>query len=162
MCNLFQNSDDNRVLIPANAELMHNPKYEELFAPTYGPENPFQTQQMKANRNVLAGFVERAHISDFQFENQRRTFTSYGYAMDPSTDGDAETANSVVCELYYKILKKKSNPDLNPSHTTCAICQTVIHPCITCLGDIPSFGTCNVKSGAFFDRSNSASWMCLL
>lgn len=100
MCYLFQNSDDNRVLIPANAELMHNPKYEELFAPTYGPENPFQTQQMKANRNVLAGFVERAHISDFQFENQRRTFTSYGYAMDPSTDGDAETANSVVCELH--------------------------------------------------------------
>lgn len=27
---------------------------------------------------MLAGFVEQAHISEFQFENQRRTFTSYG------------------------------------------------------------------------------------
>lgn len=48
---------------------------------------------MKANRNILSGYVENAHISDFQFENQRRTFTSYGYAVDPSTEdngnGDA-------------------------------------------------------------------------
>lgn len=90
------NNDDTRVLIPTGGELMHNPKYEELFAPTYGPENPFQTQQMKAHRNTLAGYVEKAHISEFQFENQRRTFASYGYAMDPSTDGDAEMASAVV------------------------------------------------------------------
>ncbi|CAH0693385.1 unnamed protein product [Chilo suppressalis] len=90
------NNDDTRVLIPANQELMHNPKYEELFAPTFGPENPFQTQQMKANRNILSGYVEKAHISDFQFENQRRTFTSYGYAIDPSTDGDAGKTDAVV------------------------------------------------------------------
>lgn len=77
---------------------MHNPKYEELFAPTYGPDNPFQTQQMKANRNILSGYVEKAHISDFQFENQRRTFTSYGYAMDPSTDGDTESGDALVGE----------------------------------------------------------------
>ncbi|KAL0833055.1 hypothetical protein ABMA28_001168 [Loxostege sticticalis] len=90
------NNDDTRVLVPANQELMHNPKYEELYAPTYGPENPFQTQQMKANRNMLSGFVEMAHISDFQFENQRRTFTSYGYAVDPSTDGDTGSADGIV------------------------------------------------------------------
>lgn len=84
------------MLVPANQELMHNPKYEELYAPTYGPENPFQTQQMKANRNMLSGFVEMAHISDFQFENQRRTFTSYGYAVDPSTDGDTGSADGIV------------------------------------------------------------------
>ncbi|CAH0703066.1 unnamed protein product [Spodoptera exigua] len=89
------NSDDTRVLLPNNQELMHNPKYEELFAPTYGPENPFQTQQMKANRNILSGYVEKAHISDFQFENQRRTFTSYGHAVDPSTDSEA-TGDAIV------------------------------------------------------------------
>lgn len=92
---LLQNSDDTRVLLPNNQELMHNPKYEELFAPTYGPENPFQTQQMRANRNILSGYVEKAHISDFQFENQRRTFTSYGHAVDPSTDSEA-TGDAVV------------------------------------------------------------------
>lgn len=75
---------------------MHNPKYEELFAPEYGPENPFQTQQMKANRNMLSGYVEKAHISEFQFENQRRTFTSYGYAVDPSTDGDVGNGDAIV------------------------------------------------------------------
>lgn len=43
-----------------------------------GPENPFQTQQQRALKNTLSGYVEKAHFSDFQFENQRRTFTSYG------------------------------------------------------------------------------------
>ncbi|CAG5041252.1 unnamed protein product [Parnassius apollo] len=90
------NNDDTRVLIPSNQELMHNPKYEELFAPIYGPENPFQTQQMKANRNMLSGYVEKAHISEFQFENQRRTFASYGYAVDPSTDGDTGNGDAIV------------------------------------------------------------------
>lgn len=92
---------------------MHNPKFEELYAPTYGPENPFQTQQMKANRNMLSGFVEMAHISDFQFENQRRTFTSYGYAMDPSTESDQGNGNAVVCkDLFINLafeLRKSNN-----------------------------------------------------
>jgi len=43
-----------------------------------GPENPFKTNQQKANKNTLTGFVEPSHISQFQFETQRRTFTSYG------------------------------------------------------------------------------------
>lgn len=59
-------------------EIMHNPKYEELFAPDVGPENPFKTQQQRAVKNMLSGYVEKAHISEFQFENQRRTFASYG------------------------------------------------------------------------------------
>lgn len=61
---------------------MHNPKFEELFAPEVGPENPFKTQQQRALKNTLAGYVEKAHFSDFQFENQRRTFTSYGENLD--------------------------------------------------------------------------------
>lgn len=67
-------------------ELQYNPKYEELFAPVQGPDNPFKSEIQKAQKNSTAGFLEAAHISDFQFENQRRTFHSYGYALDPSAD----------------------------------------------------------------------------
>ncbi|GBN30253.1 Pre-mRNA-processing factor 17, partial [Araneus ventricosus] len=74
---------------PLNRTISYNPKYEELYAPVAGPENPFKTQQQKADKNTLAGFVEPANISDFHFECQRRTFTSYGYAVDPSLN-DAE------------------------------------------------------------------------
>lgn len=60
------------------SELPYNPKYDELFAPEVGPTNPFKTQQQRAPKNILSGYVEKAVISDFQFENQRRTFASYG------------------------------------------------------------------------------------
>ncbi|RZF39824.1 hypothetical protein LSTR_LSTR000472 [Laodelphax striatellus] len=77
-------------------ELTRNLKYEELFAPDVGPENPFLTQQQRAQKNMLAGFVEKAHMSDFQFENQRRTFTSYGYALDPTVDSNTIEGTSVI------------------------------------------------------------------
>ncbi|CAH0725384.1 unnamed protein product, partial [Brenthis ino] len=89
-------NEDTRLLLNNTQELTFNPKYEELYAPNFGPENPFQTQQMKANRNMLSGYVEKAHISEFQFENQRRTFTSYGYAMDPSTEPIADENGEAV------------------------------------------------------------------
>ncbi|KAK0080553.1 hypothetical protein PV325_013758 [Microctonus aethiopoides] len=78
------------------SELKHNPKYEELFAPDVGPENPFKTQQQRAAKNMLSGYVEKAHISEFQFENQRRTFSSYGYALDPTVDGSAEEGKMLI------------------------------------------------------------------
>lgn len=78
---------------------MFNPKFEELFAPQVGPENPFKTQQQKATRNMLSGYVEKAHLNEFEFENQRRTFHSYGYAIDPSaTVGDSE--NLIISENH--------------------------------------------------------------
>ena len=40
--------------------------------------NPFKTRQQLAQKNMLAGYVEPSHFNDFQFENQRRTFHSYG------------------------------------------------------------------------------------
>ncbi|KAG8235909.1 hypothetical protein J437_LFUL016230 [Ladona fulva] len=70
-------------------EIKFNPKYEVLFAPDIGPEHPFKTEQQKAHKNMLSGYVEEAHISEFQFETQRRTFTSFGYALDPTIDGAA-------------------------------------------------------------------------
>lgn len=75
-----------RKIDPKDKELMYNPKYEELFAPLHGPVNPFLTDQEKAPKNTPTGFIEPAHVSDFQFENQRRTFHSYGYALDPTAE----------------------------------------------------------------------------
>ncbi|KAL3882404.1 hypothetical protein ACJMK2_028747 [Sinanodonta woodiana] len=90
-------SKGNQLRIDAKTkEVKYNPKYEVLFAPQVGPENPFKTQQMSAPRNMLSGFVEPAHVSDFQFENQRRTFTSYGYAIDPSVDKQDISEPAVV------------------------------------------------------------------
>lgn len=84
---------------PTTKELQYNPKYEELFAPVQGPENPNLTDQMREPRNTLAGYVEKAHISAFQFENQRRTFHTYGYALDPSVDGATTSGHSFVGDL---------------------------------------------------------------
>lgn len=36
---------------------------------------------------MLSGYIEQAHLNEFQFETQRRTFHSYGYAVDPSIGG---------------------------------------------------------------------------
>ena len=75
---------------PSAAEVKYNPKYEELFAPELGPTNPFKTQQQAAKKNNLAGYVENAHVNEFQFETQRRTFQSYKFAYDPSTTDSTE------------------------------------------------------------------------
>ncbi|KAM5163982.1 pre-mRNA-processing factor 17 [Mantella aurantiaca] len=73
-------------LDPHIKEIQYNPTYDTLFAPEFGPNNPFKTQQMAAPRNMLSGYAEPAHINDFMFEQQRRTFATYGYALDPSLD----------------------------------------------------------------------------
>jgi len=82
--------DNRRHLDPSAAEVKYNPKYEELFAPELGPVNPFKTQQQSAKKNHLAGYVEDAHVNEFQFETQRRTFQSYKFAYDPSTTDSTE------------------------------------------------------------------------
>eukprot|EP00123_Amoebidium_parasiticum_P013519 comp22006_c1_seq1/m.31851 comp22006_c1_seq1/g.31851 ORF comp22006_c1_seq1/g.31851 comp22006_c1_seq1/m.31851 type:complete len:569 (-) comp22006_c1_seq1:480-2186(-) len=72
---------------PHQRSLAYNPKYEELYTAPVGPENPFKTQQERAERNIISGFVESAGMNDFAFEEQRRTYHNYGYALDPTTDG---------------------------------------------------------------------------
>ncbi|CAH1116017.1 unnamed protein product [Phaedon cochleariae] len=84
-------ADEDKILIhPDTKELTFNPKYDELFAPIVGPRNPFKSQQQSIERNMVSGHIEAAHVSEFQFENQRRTFASYGYALDPSVTIDGE------------------------------------------------------------------------
>jgi pre-mRNA-processing factor 17 len=84
-----------RAVNTTEGELQYNPKYEELFAPIQGPDNPFKSEQQKAQKNMTNAFLEPAHISDFQFENQRRTFHSFGYALDPSADVPTASDNYV-------------------------------------------------------------------
>ncbi|RXG61399.1 Pre-mRNA-processing factor 17 [Armadillidium vulgare] len=79
--------DDRRHIDPNDKELKFNPKYEELYAPVLGPQR-LESAYHDVERNILSGHVEQAHVSDFQFETQRRTFASYGYAIDPSISGD--------------------------------------------------------------------------
>ncbi|XP_018564939.1 pre-mRNA-processing factor 17 [Anoplophora glabripennis] len=82
--------EDKIHIHPDTKELTYNPKFDELFAPVVGPENPFKTQQQQSDRNMLSGHIEPAHVSEFQFENQRRTFASFGYALDPSISIDGQ------------------------------------------------------------------------
>jgi pre-mRNA-processing factor 17 len=71
-------------------EVVFNPTVEELYKPQQGPDAPNKTHQSKAMRNMLSGYAEKEHISDFAFETQRKTYHSYGYAQDPSKPIDEE------------------------------------------------------------------------
>lgn len=65
--------------------LPYNPRYEEMWTTKAGPHNPMVTEFHTAAKNSLAGYVEKASVSDFNFETQRKTFQSFGYAIDPSS-----------------------------------------------------------------------------
>lgn len=89
--------DEDKIHIhPNTKELTFNPKYDELFAPVVGPANPFKMQQDGIERNMLSGHIEPAHVSEFQFENQRRTFNSFGYALDPSVSTEEMGLTKVI------------------------------------------------------------------
>ncbi|XP_059367999.1 pre-mRNA-processing factor 17 [Carassius carassius] len=83
-------------LDPALKEVTYNPSYETMFAPEFGPANPFRSQQMAAPRNMLSGYAEPAHVNDFMFEQQRRTFSTFGYALDPSVDTSQVSSSSYI------------------------------------------------------------------
>ncbi|KAG7331676.1 hypothetical protein KOW79_005645 [Hemibagrus wyckioides] len=83
-------------LDPSLKEINYNPTYDTMFAPEFGPINPFKTQQMAAPRNMLSGYAEPAHVNDFMFEQQRRTFSTFGYALDPSIDTNQISSSSYV------------------------------------------------------------------
>ncbi|XP_047243216.1 pre-mRNA-processing factor 17 [Girardinichthys multiradiatus] len=83
-------------LDPSLKEVAFNPTYETMFAPEFGPMNPYKSQQMAAPRNMLSGYAEPAHVNDFMFEQQRRTFSSYGYALDPSVDTHEASSCSYI------------------------------------------------------------------
>lgn len=105
----------SRYIDPKTKEVTYNPKYDELFTPQLGPVNPYLTEQQKAKKNMLTGYVEPSHLDHFQFETQRRTFHSYGYAVDPSVDdsvgekivGNAEAAEASKSLTVFEATKKR-------------------------------------------------------
>lgn len=88
--------DLRRHIDPSAKEINYNPRYDELFAPVAGPAHPFKTQQEAANKNTLSGYVEPSHLNEFQFELQRRTFHSYGFAQDPSNTAASEDKDELI------------------------------------------------------------------
>uniref|UniRef100_A0A7E4VPC2 Pre-mRNA-processing factor 17 n=1 Tax=Panagrellus redivivus TaxID=6233 RepID=A0A7E4VPC2_PANRE len=76
-------------------KLNSNPRYEQLFKPEAGPVNPFKSDKQRAQKNMLTGFVEKAHINEFHFNNEAQSFNTLGFAKNPS----AEAGNSIVGDL---------------------------------------------------------------
>ncbi|KDN37917.1 WD40 repeat-like protein [Tilletiaria anomala UBC 951] len=73
------------LLRPTDTVMNVNLPYEAMTAPILGPSNPYSTRKLGAQQNTLGGHVEQAHISEFDFANQQRSFDTLGYAYDPST-----------------------------------------------------------------------------
>ncbi|RWS12183.1 hypothetical protein B4U79_03317 [Dinothrombium tinctorium] len=94
----------------ASKELSYNPKFEHLFAPEVGPAvNPFQTEE-NSGKNFLTGFIEQAHVNDYQFESQRRIFHSYGVANDPS-DANSNTITKGIASSQIGVSIASSTDD---------------------------------------------------
>ncbi|CDQ97340.1 unnamed protein product, partial [Oncorhynchus mykiss] len=96
-------------LDPSLKEVTYNPTYETMFAPEFGPVNPYRSQQMAAPRNMLSGYAEPAHVNDFMFEQQRRTFSTFGYALDPSVDTTSQNSSNSYIGAVDEAEKKKCN-----------------------------------------------------
>ena len=79
-------------------DLAYNARYEDLWAPRLGPENPNVSEFHKSVKNTLTGFVEPANVNEFHFENQRKTFIAKGIAYDPSADAN----NKLIVAEYFK------------------------------------------------------------
>eukprot|EP00063_Salmo_salar_P068407 XP_014043242.1 PREDICTED: pre-mRNA-processing factor 17-like [Salmo salar] len=94
-------------LDPSLKEVTYNPTYETMFAPEFGPVNPYKSQQMAAPRNMLSGYAEPAHVNNFMFEQQRRTFSTFGYALDPSVDTTSQNSSNSYIGAVDEAEKKK-------------------------------------------------------
>ncbi len=65
----------------------------------------------------MNGHAESTNLSDFQFENQRRTFDSFGYAADPSVGehatpqivGDQVNAEMNEGRTIFETIRKRQN-----------------------------------------------------
>lgn len=55
--------------------------FDVTYLYQFGPVNPFKSEKQLAPKNTLTGYVEEAHVNKFAFENQHRTFMTYGEFM---------------------------------------------------------------------------------
>ncbi|CAG8545042.1 3225_t:CDS:10 [Funneliformis mosseae] len=92
----------NSILIkPTDTQINVNIPYDDMMRPVAGPANPYSTKVM--NQNVLTGHVEEQVYSEASFKTQQRTFTSFGYALDPSL---ITSADGVVGKGYVGDVEK--------------------------------------------------------
>ena len=106
--------DSRRHIDPNKKEVDYNPKYEDMFAPMVGPSKSADDDEDKP-KNMLTGFVEEAHINEFQFELQRKTFHSYGFAQCPEQNkliGDEDKAQKAEFKSVFEDTKVRRS-----SHT---------------------------------------------
>ncbi|OQR73947.1 pre-mRNA-processing factor 17-like [Tropilaelaps mercedesae] len=96
---------------PSAKQLTYNPRYEDLYAPEAGPINPFRTPGSLIKKNTLAGFAELAHISDYHFEAERRTFHTFGFAHDPTEDADPKRLIGTVATKQIQ-LEDEADPKI--------------------------------------------------
>jgi len=71
---------------PVSKQIVHNPRYEVLYAPVQGPKNLFATEDslLPNSNNTLTGHVQAEHLNDYIFEKEFYKFSGRGYAADPS------------------------------------------------------------------------------
>ncbi|RUP50986.1 hypothetical protein BC936DRAFT_136717 [Jimgerdemannia flammicorona] len=69
--------------VPTATEIPVNVPYTDMMQPLVGPENPFNQRRL-LQQNVLTGHVEEQVLNEYDFRIQQRTFTTFGYARDPS------------------------------------------------------------------------------
>ncbi|CAH8580306.1 unnamed protein product [Dicrocoelium dendriticum] len=103
---------------PQSRELVHNPTVEQLYAPVFGPANPFKSEKQLAPKNILSGLVEETHVNTFAFETQHRTFMSFGYAEDPSVEGGQERRlvgepERIECNEGKTVFEKAKKPKVD-------------------------------------------------
>lgn len=105
-------SERQSAIDPKCKHLSFNAKYEQLFAPQFGPENPFKSDD--ESRNFLTGNIEDAHVSDATFELQRKQFHAYGVADNPSDGSDGREVITNVLNCYVNVMLSNSHSHRTP------------------------------------------------
>ena len=124
----MQLGDDGQYIVDMSKKtVLYNPKVNELYrpvvrfmidfngfrslsssssAPTYPQVGPAPRVGVVKGppKNMLTGYAEAAEVDEFQFENQRRTFENFGYALDPSDNRPDSLNRYVNRHLMWRII----------------------------------------------------------
>ncbi|ORX47137.1 WD40 repeat-like protein [Hesseltinella vesiculosa] len=76
---------DRLYTAPTATELTVNVPYQDMQQPLLGPSNPYRKPTLPT-QNILTGHVEQQAMNESDFRTQLRTYETYGYARDPSTN----------------------------------------------------------------------------
>ena len=64
--------------------------------------NPFKSANQRAQKNTLTGYVEPAHINEFHFNREIRSFDTLGYARNPTAEA------GLTSNLLFNFFTEKS------------------------------------------------------